>query len=777
MKWFMLKSIVFLSICGSGLASGLTKTKHKESAASLKGTLRVGTGLLSVKLSSSFLNKYSSSDRSIRSQGQRGSVHSTKFEDKQSASPLTIALFIGERAIRLKECGDRQCLLKISPDETAQLVSQSLHANLPERTDPLYKKSKSVTTLVGPMPSLRIGLLSPDARKRLEGSRASTLTSNVDDLQQLSASNGLLWVNQLKFEVAKTLIRTQEVSVIREPAFIPVPLVDLIEKVSCSGAECLLTRQGIELFSINPKRTKLRIKVRLKRGAYLSGQQSEQRGYTFSLPLKRCSIATPQVPLLGNIRQHKFLLAISRGCGAGKYRSIAVKTWPPTRASIIGEVEQGDSSWRYFEVLFEETPNRGESLEISLVKEKRQEVLLGTVAVSLRHDFHPRQIRLSLQQLGPIDFVPTNQVAVLSLAYDKPVWYPLLKPKGFIGFYQVSYQKQQREQTTGVSDSSKKIKKIDLSIKRYNIRAERGASGDLPMLIGYQPQYKAPFESFNKDHYELATFRTENRYALRRVNTPIRLTSARLGKGVVEVSCLTARHRLEITSKVVALIPFESRHSCRVIIYKDRIPPEVGEQHILVTEDNEKFRQIVTVSHGVGEIVISIPVKKSKEFDRLEIGVGHNYSSAEYDFAPQQDLGAESRYEVVLGDRSFGVSLSTSLPTGLFRYGFSKEDRSSVALSAGGIGKLLWLWREGRPFPVGIDFGALVTGIDNEPHLSIIGGLGVSVPVLNANTPFEASFNLHAWFEYAPTRNEEGQSPWSLLFGPSFAVGKFSTNL
>ena len=68
-----------------------------------------------------------------------------------------------------------------------------------------------------------------------------------------------------------------------------------------------------------------------------------------------------------------------------------------------------------------------------------------------------------------------------------------------------------------------------------------------------------------------------------------------------------------------------------------------------------------------------------------------------------------------------------------------------------------------------------MTGIDADPHLSLVGGIGLSVPVLNANTPFEASFNLHAWLEYAPTRVEPGQNPWSFLFGPSFAVGKFST--
>jgi hypothetical protein len=89
--------------------------------------------------------------------------------------------------------------------------------------------------------------------------------------------------------------------------------------------------------------------------------------------------------------------------------------------------------------------------------------------------------------------------------------------------------------------------------------------------------------------------------------------------------------------------------------------------------------------------------------------------------------------------------------------------------------RLLWLYSEGRPFPLGLELGALVTGIDDDPHLSLVGGIGLSVPVLNANTPFEASFNLHAWVEYAPTRADAGYTPWSFLFGPSFAVGKFST--
>ena len=153
-----------------------------------------------------------------------------------------------------------------------------------------------------------------------------------------------------------------------------------------------------------------------------------------------------------------------------------------------------------------------------------------------------------------------------------------------------------------------------------------------------------------------------------------------------------------------------------------------------------------------------------------------DYSSGDYDFSPEQDIGAESRYQLVLGNRSFSVSVSTSMPTGLFRFG-TDQQRDSLALSAGGLLRFVWLYKEGRPFPLGADIGLLGTGINDEPHLSLVGGLSLSVPVLNANTVLETSFNLHAWFEYSPTRSSTGVSPWALLFGPSFAVGKFSTNL
>ena len=56
-----------------------------------------------------------------------------------------------------------------------------------------------------------------------------------------------------------------------------------------------------------------------------------------------------------------------------------------------------------------------------------------------------------------------------------------------------------------------------------------------------------------------------------------------------------------------------------------------------------------------------------------------------------------------------------------------------------------------------------------------MGGLGLSIPVLNPDTSLQASFNIHAWLEYAPTGLSRDDSPWAFLFGPSFTVGRLST--
>jgi hypothetical protein len=53
------------------------------------------------------------------------------------------------------------------------------------------------------------------------------------------------------------------------------------------------------------------------------------------------------------------------------------------------------------------------------------------------------------------------------------------------------------------------------------------------------------------------------------------------------------------------------------------------------------------------------------------------------------------------------------------------------------------------------------------------------VPIANRGSIAETSINLHAWFEFEPSRafgNGEG-SPFGFVFGPSITIGNVGANL
>jgi hypothetical protein len=114
--------------------------------------LRVESGLLSVKLTTGAYKKRSRGKRNIRKQKRI----------EQTRSPLKIAIFTNDRLLRMRECGDQQCLIKLSEEESHQLLSQYLHTNLPQRTNESEGEGRN-DTLMGPLPSLKVGLLNDQA--------------------------------------------------------------------------------------------------------------------------------------------------------------------------------------------------------------------------------------------------------------------------------------------------------------------------------------------------------------------------------------------------------------------------------------------------------------------------------------------------------------------------------------------------------------------------------------------------------------------------------------
>ena len=655
-----------------------------------------------------------------------------------SESPTWVALADEGRVRTLVSCERSSCLLSLSQSEVRALTAQAFKRRRGKkraqsrrfyRADPLQF------------------LIIKGALPLYEGDTFVNLSGASDAL--------LVRARQLKFELTQSLVLDAKLDASQEPALLPLSYPELVSEVKCNKARCVLDKKGVRVFSLDRGIAKLKLQLSLKQGVERVDRRGATRAERVKLPIERCLVKAPEVELLGGVPRHHLPIALARSCFKGKARSLKLKTWPPVEAYFNRELPIDHPSWRFFDVVFEDLPPVGRSLEVSVLTRSASETLLGELTLPISHNYRPTQLRLKLERLGLIDFLPTNQEASLLPVFGDPTWANKLKVQSHYGFYRVQ------------QSSSGPLGEVKLN-------SAPDARGIIPLRLTYTPLLTAPFELLYP--FALAEVTSEARYPLREVNLPLTLTHANAQESIVEVTCLDGSGEIvNLTPGLVGLIPYESRHSCRVMIHRARVPKWAGAQHILIMAG--KFKRLVRVRHGVGSLTIHVPTDRYKEFQRLSIRVGHDYSSAEYDFSPQQDLGEEARFDVVLGDRSFNISISTALPTGLYRFGVDEGESDNVSLSAGGLARLMWLYKPGTPFPLGIDLGVLGTEINESPHLSFVGGIGLSVPVLNANTPLEASFNLHAWLEYSPTRTGPDESAWGLLFGPSFAVGKFSTHL
>ena len=661
----------------------------------------------------------------------------SSFKDQ----PSLLTLIDKQRVVRVVQCEQASCLMTLTASEIQTLSSQLFKRSM------LESESTSRSRLITKDGSHQIYMFDGDIPLR-EGD-----VFNVPLKHERFSLNRL---SQIRFELTSSLALRSKVEAAQEPALLPLSHSKFVEEVQCTDAHCVLDAKGIQIFALDRSVPRIKIKLTLRQGVERISGRVRSKKEVITLPVERCSVKVPDIELLGGIARHHLPIAVAKSCFVGKPRELKVKTWPPVDAYIMRELPSDHPRWRFFDAVLERLPRRGRSLELLLFSRGASETLLGEARLPVAHDFRPAQLRLMIDRLGIIDFLPTNQEATLRTVFEDPKWSDHIQVLDHFGFYRVLRDKRS---TKG----------------EVKLKSAPDAKGIIPLRMSYIPSLNPPFDRLSS--FQLAEILSEVRFPLRDVNLPQPLSQLDAASSITQVTCLGSRGNLiNIVPGVVQAIPYENRHSCRVLVNRGKVPKWSGTQHLLI-KAGKRFRRLVRVRHGVGVISVHIPADKYKQFEKLSIRVGHDYSSANYDFSSQEDLGEEARYEVVLGDRSFNINISTALPTGLYRFGVDEGESDNVSLSAGGLARLIWLYKEGKAFPLGLDFGVLGTEINESPHLSFVGGLGLSVPVLNANTPLEASFNLHAWIEYAPTRTGPNESVWGLLFGPSFAVGKFSTQL
>jgi hypothetical protein len=387
------------------------------------------------------------------------------------------------------------------------------------------------------------------------------------------------------------------------------------------------------------------------------------------------------------------------------------------------------------------------------------------------------QTKITLEGFGEIGFVPTNRTARLTATASK--LRGRLVPLAFEGIYSITPEKS-----------------------GYRIKGLADADGFVTLRFAVRDP-SLPGELANLD---LAVVDGPVQRELRPVNVaaPVAIP---LGQRApfVELVCNDKDNRPRpVLPGVTPHLPFASRDSCHLLVHRERIQPEDGEQRLDVRVDvrsasgssrsDGDLNQRIVVRHGSEPMVLWLGGVEA-QFDKLTVHVTHIVDETQYlrDGGERLEVPAAT-FSVVFENTRMRFYATVAIPTSLFR--FSNEPNGAgngaLTLNLGVLSRLTWVTRDGSDGLFGLEAGVMGMGLasQNTRQLNLVAGVGMAVPLGNTRQISQAAINLHAWVAYRPGRDTTPTydalgnpgpavelSNWSFVFGPSVTFGNVGLDL
>ncbi|HEX7668791.1 MAG TPA: hypothetical protein VF395_04375, partial [Polyangiaceae bacterium] len=287
------------------------------------------------------------------------------------------------------------------------------------------------------------------------------------------------------------------------------------------------------------------------------------------------------------------------------------------------------------------------------------------------------------------------------------------------------------------------------------------------------------------------------------VPSPLGATSV-TSHPIVDLQCNVHGKVASVPPGTSPHVPFWARESCRLVIHRELIATEDGEQRLDVdvsvtsvggAERGEaKLSMHLVLRHGRYPELIWIRGAK-EQFDRINVHVTHMIDESQYaDTLAGKTALPSAQWTIVTENAKFKFYATAAIPASLYR--FSKDPGNigtgPLALNFGVLSRLTWLNEEGREGLIGLETGAMGMGLetDKQRQLALVAGLGVAIPLGNLNQPTQAAVNIHAWVSYSvgtrtgEIRDAAGNvtdtvtlNPWAFVFGPSITIGNIGTFL
>ena len=192
----------------------------------------------------------------------------------------------------------------------------------------------------------------------------------------------------------------------------------------------------------------------------------------------------------------------------------------------------------------------------------------------------PRRVSLDMPEHGRLDFIPSNRKALIHVS-GAPDGYRLV-PLSRIGAYDIN----------------------TLEGGQYDVRGDAIGGGFVSLQFGLRND-ALPEEIRNLN---LAVLSEQVQRAVREVSVPAPFSKLDGDEKLLELLCDDADgNTLTIKPGAEARLPFVSRASCRLVIYRDRLDPSYGAQEVTVVMDTKTSKGGGRSSASLNERVILRP--------------------------------------------------------------------------------------------------------------------------------------------------------------------------
>lgn len=539
---------------------------------------------------------------------------------------------------------------------------------------------------------------------------------------------------------------------------IPLLHPEAVVGADCGATSCAVSGNVIVVSGLSTVSGSLAVRLRLAPRVVQQHDATFDAAPVVSVAVLPCAMSIASGEALRGVDGSRVVVRVDPRC-AGEARSF--RWFSGGRAlDVLDAVDVAGA----VEVLLGVGRVEGDEVVVTASRGGADASIVGQARARTR-SLPPIHATLTLDGGETIDFVPNNRPATVRWAVSQGSGELVLLPVE--GVYDVSTH----DGTT-------------------TIQGQKGAGGFVALRFAWHvPTLPGALATA-----DLAVVSDPVERPMHEASVPLPLgASASTAQPIVELLCGSGADQQRIMPGVEAHVAFAQRDACRLVFHRERVPTDAGAQHLQLQVDVTRVDGQSRPEAHVSQPVVLRSADQPKlswikgvtgQFDRVTIRVTRLNDPSEADSASEEEPSVQ--YAIVFGTAHFRLYGTTAIPTGLFRFS-DRNDSGLLPVNIGVLMRATWLDGAGNEGFLGLEGGVMVVGLPNAigvttanqlTQVATVTGIGLSVPIANRSLATETSINLHAWFEYEPSREITGApgSPFGFVFGPSISIGNVGTN-